>query len=239
MKRFLSLISAGGLALLAVDSSQAGVFAMNPTGPWSDVSITRTLGTPFGVGTEGVTVTALGFFDKDGDGLSTAHQVGLFAIDQTLLGMVTIPSGTGATYHDGTRWVTLTSPIILAPNTEYMLAATVIEGADQLNAATPVDVSINPLFHLTQSGFAEGFGNTELVYPGEPTSHAFYGFGANFETVPEPGVGALLALGTAALHLRQRRNRSHAPKGARSLPLRCPTASEPLTRENSEEALGK
>jgi hypothetical protein len=207
MKRILTFLGAGGWALLVVASAHADVFATDPTGGWSPVSITRTLGTPFGVGPAGVSVTALGFFDKDGDGLATAHQVGLFALDATLLGQVTIPGGTGAPLHDGTRWVTLTLPVTLAPNTQYMLAATLVEDQDQVNASDPIGVTIHPKFHLAQAGYAEGFGGTQLVYPGDPTSSAFYGFGPNLEIVPEPGVGALLALGLTALQLRRGRNR--------------------------------
>lgn len=205
MKHMLNLLVSSGLALLAVDSTQADIFASDPTGGWSSVSITRTLGTPFSVNAQGATVTALGFFDKDEDGLSESHQVGLFAPDQTLLGKVTIPGGQGARLQDGTRWMNLATPIQLAPNTEYMLATTIFQDGDEINADTPVEVTIHPWFQLTQAGFAEGFGGADLVYPDDPTTGAFYGFGANFQIVPEPGTGALLAVGLAALWLRPHR----------------------------------
>ncbi len=66
-------------------------------------------------------VQALGVFDEDGDGLASAHAVGIFV--RSSLAMVTsasIPAGTVAPLIDGNR-LTNIAPVVLNPGVEYYM----------------------------------------------------------------------------------------------------------------------
>jgi hypothetical protein len=83
----------------------------------------------FASGATPVPVTHLGFYDFNNDGLNRDHHVGIFAADaSTLLASVTVPAGTSALLTNGYRWVALDTPLLLNPNTTYILVAEVFSG---------------------------------------------------------------------------------------------------------------
>ena len=190
MNRVLNLLSAGGLALMTASSSHAGIFATDLQGGWGDSGRTATIGTPFAVGSSAVSITSLGFFDQTGAGLSTEHYVGIYDSSQQLLGSVLVPSGTEAdphSYHDGTRWMTLSTPIALAANTDYMLAFTTTATGDKANVASPGQVTIASPLALSGGGYTFTLGSS-LAYPTVDLHYGLYAFGANMEVtaIPEP-----------------------------------------------------
>ena len=195
MKRILGLIGAGGLALLAVTPAQADVvFATNPRGYEAIASQLITVGTPFRVGATPANITALGFFDYTGAGLKVDHQVGIYDLSHQLLASVTIPAGSGATYHDGTRWVNLATALPLAANTGYMLAATMPTRKDSAWGCVASEVSLNPEFALAGTGYTLAFGSS-LAYPDSVYGNTVYLFGANMmASVPEPSQWAAMGL---------------------------------------------
>ena len=195
MKRILGLIGAGGLALLAVTPTQADiVFATNPSGSLSAAGLPATVGTPFTVGATPVSITALGFFDYTGLGLTVAHEVGIYDLGQHLLGSVMVPAGSGVPYHDGTRWADLSQSIALAANTGYMLAFHVQGDPDNCWVVGPGNsVTIDPHFALAGSGYTVTIGST-LAYPGY-LPYDIYLFGGNMAvSVPEPSQWAAMGL---------------------------------------------
>jgi hypothetical protein len=201
-----TLLGVASLTLLAAGSASAQVFATDPKGEWVGGGSVVTIGTDFTVGNVGVTVGSLGIFDKDGDGLERAEEVGIFRADKTLLGSVTLKSGTGSLFHDGTRWENLTTPIALNANTTYFLAWTVHPLKDSgvtLNIVKdPSEVTINPLFSLAGNGYLyTDTGVPGLNFPGQgERSVGLFAFGGNLALVPEPAtVGLATALGLLGL----------------------------------------
>ena len=211
MKRILSLIGAGGLYLLAVTSTDAVpfIFATNPSndsGEGSD-SGGYVFGTPFTVGSSDVIIGSLGYFDFGGGGLTAAHEVGIYDLSQTLLGSVTVPSGASATYHDGTRWMALDTPINLAANTPYMLAFKLSDD-DLVRITDSTEVTIDSHFALGGAAFIAGWYEYEavgLAYPETSIGGDAYLFGGNMEVVPEPSQLALCGLGLVAGYVIRRR----------------------------------
>jgi len=174
MKR-MSLLLAASLGLAAFTSAQAAViFAKNPGGTWNNSGFLLTVGTPFTVGADGAAATWLGFFDQGGDGLSTSHMVGIYNSAHTLMGSVTVPAGTAAPLHDGSRWAQLGTSVWLLPNTTYMLAATFAATGDRGNLATTANVTIGSGFTLagTRFTYAPGAGLNYPSVSGSPAGSA-------------------------------------------------------------------
>lgn len=214
MKRILSLLSAGGLVLLASTSIRAeSVFATNPTGTWVQGPL-GTAGTQFKVGATAVRILALGFCD-DGTagGLTAAHTVGIYDLTSfhNLLASVVVKSGTASPLHDGTRWENLGGYIDLNANTSYMLAFTQTAGQDTWNWASGANqITLDSHFTLPSTGntFVPGAG---LNYPGgTPATTGKYFFGGNIELtdVPEPQtcvMSGMVLVGLAGYVIRLRR----------------------------------
>lgn len=196
MKR-MSLLLAASLGLAAFTSAQAAViFASNPGGSWNNSGFVLTVGTPFTVGADGAKATWLGFFDQGGDGLAASHMVGIYNSAQTLMGSVTVPSGTSAPLHDGSRWSQLGTTIFLLPNTTYMLAATFTATGDRGNFAPSGSVTIGSGFTLAGSRFTYATG-AGLNYPslsGNPNGSYIFGGNIESEPIPEPGQVAMMAV---------------------------------------------
>ena len=195
--------------LLAFASSHAAdsVFAVNPTGSW----VTGggiTIGTPFQVGPSPITISSLGYYDQGGDGLASAHMVGIYSLGQDLLRSVIIPSGTAATrWHDGTRWMNLDAPIDLAAGTGYMLAFTTPSSGDRVNMDSVNQVTIDSHFALvgTEYFYANGPG---LAYPTTASGYGKFAFGGNMSTIPEPQTWVMCGVvlcGVAGYVIRRRR----------------------------------
>jgi hypothetical protein len=69
------------------------------------------------------TISALGFYDADEDGLLSSHGIGLYeATSQTLLASATVPAGDGSWLQNGFRWVSI--PNLALSSGSYMIAAT-------------------------------------------------------------------------------------------------------------------
>ena len=216
LKSIFRLCGVGGWLLLAAATTHANIFATNPSGTWiasfnPSGGIANTLGIPFTVGSQAVSVSALGFFDESGDGLLKAHTVGIFTLGQTLLGSVVVPSGTSAALHDGTRWMALGTSITLDANTGYMLAYTESGTSDDMvNIATLAQVTIDPLFSLSGTGYTFRE-TTSFLYPSSVNAETRDAFGANMEltAVPEPSAWAMFcAFAGLAVGIRLRRRHS-------------------------------
>ncbi len=74
-----------------------------------------TLGYAFTVSSP-ISVTSLGLFDFQNNGLAQSHAVTIWTSTGTQLLQITIPAGTGATLTDGFRYVS-TVPFLLVPGT--------------------------------------------------------------------------------------------------------------------------
>jgi hypothetical protein len=153
-----------------------------------DPSFSGSVGYGFSLSTP-LSLTALGFHDADGDGLLSAHAVGLFdATTRALLASATVPAGTAAALVDSYRWAAIPG-LQLLPGS-YVIAAT-----------TPGDPTLfDPfLYSASQATGLDGFlmGTASLSEAGSGSVVAFptidegvpYGFiGPNLaiSSVPAP-----------------------------------------------------
>lgn len=198
MKTIKALLLTASLGLAAIPGAQAAgsdVLIETAAGAWIP-GFDWTIGTPFTVGSSGKTITSLGYFDKDGDGLASAHMVGIYTLGQTLLGSVEVPAGTSAPYHNNSRWAALGSPITLSANTTYMLAARM--PGDSAITGSQFQATIGSGYSLGGAGlsgysynFSAGFN-----YPNSSAGGSYL-YGPNFEAgaeAPEPGQLAMMSV---------------------------------------------
>jgi hypothetical protein len=96
---------------------------VNATGNRNDFS--GTVGSQWDVGSYTLTVTALGFEDRNRDGLNSDHQVGIWDTNGLLVASVTVPAGTNALLEGAWRYVTLSEPVVLSAHTAYWIGGEV------------------------------------------------------------------------------------------------------------------
>jgi hypothetical protein len=214
--RFCGLIVLFAAALAPRAMGQAALSFASPGSEAYLDSSTRLIGWKFTV-TQQVDVLALGWFDWQQDGLSLAHEVGIWdqANTTTPLASLTIASGTAATLSGYFRYANLGSPLTLQAGNTYTIAGLdvgaggdahtwdIILGSFENKEVVAFDRDPRV---ATYSGGA--FGDYAASF-GYPTGYVPDGrsvlMGPNFimAAVPEPATNALLmavaTLGTVML----------------------------------------
>jgi hypothetical protein len=204
-KQILTLAFLAAITLSSPSLSQGAVLMTEGTAVAVAANANYTVGTQFTVGTSDLSVTSLGIWDESQDGLAVSHDVGLWNSGGTLLGSVTVPSGTGGSLVGSFRYIALGLPVTLTAGQSYTLGATyALNSADKYrpNSSTPVfssDVSSPASRWVTSATLAR------------PTStasgFAYVGPNLQYSVIPEPTTWALLAAGLmTVMVLRRRRN---------------------------------
>jgi len=179
-----SLLSAG---TLGVATSNDSVFVN--TGTW-------TLGYSFLVNSA-ITVTGLGVFDDNSDGLNVSHDVGLWDASGNLLASTTVAAGTVAPLNGFYRMASISGVSLTAGNIYYVGSVNGIDNDGWLQDPSSL-VAAPEITYLSRQYEFSGGG---LVFPDLVGSGSTGYFGGNFEfgtsTVPEPG--SLLMLGSGVL----------------------------------------
>ncbi len=169
-----------------------------------------TLGWQFSLSST-ISVTDLGFFDADGDGLANDHGIGIWTSVGVLQGSAVVPAGTSAALLDGFRFVAVT-PFVLGPGDYAIGAFGAADSTDEFLFALSGSVTMPGLTlgAAVQSPFSE----TSLAFPSVLRAFASEGyFGANFlaevdsniDPIPEPSTLSLLALALGVGYLRRRK----------------------------------
>jgi hypothetical protein len=148
----------------------------------------ETLGYAFTL-SHAVTVTALGVFDLNNDGLNTSHTVTIWTSTGTQVVQATVPAGTVGTLIDGFRYVSIFSSTLAAGN--YTIAGFYSAASDEQISNTSITSASGVSYGGSRSagGFVFPTGNEF----GEPNSW----FGPNFEFttgVPTPDSGSTVSL---------------------------------------------
>lgn len=146
-----------------------------------------------------IMVTDLGYFDADGDGLLSDHEVGIFDTTGTLLVSITVPSGMGGNLTNGYRMVSIT-PFSLTPG-NYVIGGASLASNDGILVGNTY--TTDPAIVITDPGV--GALGAPFVFPGQSTQGFPYaGVNFAFTETPEPST-LLLSFGAfAAAGLRKR-----------------------------------
>lgn len=207
MKAFKKLWLAALLTAATQVAMATPVVDFNPAGgATGNNNDNQSVGWQFNVLSQ-TTVTGLGWFDEGLDGLSTDHEIGLWAPDGTLLVSALILSGT-ANALDGLFRTVGISPLVLAIGDGYIIGGVNTAGTtDRL--AFDVSPTVNSSIHFVDATFG-GIG-IGFERPTNPSAAVDGFFGPSFSVqdtraVSEPGSFALFTLaGVAGLGLRRKR----------------------------------
>jgi PEP-CTERM motif len=200
--RFLSMIFLVVGAAAPVAAASAPAITFNEATGVSGANQNQTVGWQFDVLTP-VVVSGLGWFDQGANGLGTAHTVGIWAPNGTLLTSVLVPAGTGAPL-DGQYRIADIPDILLPVGTGYIIGGENFSSSDDRLVANALQV-VDPRIHFVDATFSDvGSGFVR------PTSFSIAdtGFEGPMATlVPEPTTVLLIGTGLVALGAHARRSR--------------------------------
>jgi hypothetical protein len=194
------------ISLAVVNSSaNAGILFHTYDGETTTIgNKDRVHGVQFTVGGQDIEISQLGVYDKDGDGLTNTHTVGIWDLGGTLLASKSIV-GAGGTLIEDWRFLAI-SPLTLLANTNYRIGG----AADNSNDGQPSGGTVLTDSQVTKSGTASYYsGTTGLNFP--ETTNVVNRVVANafIASAPEPGSVAFLSLGLVcygfAIYRRKKR----------------------------------
>jgi len=205
-KTVLAMLASAAIALSAgTAAASSAISLVTPGDLYSGDGIT--LGFEFSVLTH-QSVTALGAFDDNNDGLKGRAEVGLWDTDGNLLLSTFVPAGTVGTLDGGFRFQSVT-PFALIIGKHYIVGA--LDSADMESSwATGNNgtAALNPEMNFYGDRFKY---DSSLSFPGDTNGHLGAWLGGNVFTeqgaVPEPATWTLMigGFGLAGAALRRRR----------------------------------
>ncbi|NLG43788.1 MAG: hypothetical protein GX547_11115 [Phycisphaerae bacterium] len=200
MRRIISIAALACAALLMGQPAFADTAAISlGGGTMAPMGAPTNHGWQFKANQE-MTVTSLGLWDDDDDGMDIEHPVGLWELDSgTLLTSGVISQGTTDPLIDHFRYVDV-QDVVLVPGVDYVIGFfTGSSNQDRMVYAGPTDLVIDPAITYVQACYG---GAPSLAIPGPTTTTTYCRFGPNFQYIPEPAaLGLFLAAG---LLLRRR-----------------------------------
>ena len=213
MKTLLSLSVGTALLLASALQSNAAIAYGIPGGTAGTQAYNGALGNEFDVlSPAGISVTRLGVFDDNSDGLNSTITVGIFdRSTASLVGTSLTFTGNDGSLEDGTRWITLVSPITLAAGFEGMVVAQGYNGAERNgnvgtgSTASPTDDGGGAISFVGGSRFGPG---GVFDYPtnvdGGPANR-YHAGNFDYDIIPEPSSLALLLGAFGLFGFRRRR----------------------------------
>ena len=191
----LASLAAVGLLNLCNPSSHAQILAVESTyEPGQSYYLgfppNDTYGWRFDVGSTPLSVTHLGFFDTEYNGLNGSYQVGIWDMSGNLMVQGTVQSGTASSLVGAYRFE-LVTPTTLDANTRYVIGAFSAEGNDFAIMGGPAQTYASEITYVGSNySLAD-----ELAAPLNSYSGAHGAFGPNFQftPVPEPHHYAVIA----------------------------------------------
>ena len=143
-----------------------------------------------------IDITQLGFYDSGLDGLVNSHTVDITNQNNTqTFATAAIPAGTAATLSDGYRFVTLASPVVLAPGTYriwgYNFGNGDADWNDGNNIPGPTDPGLGNEINFNPGNINAGYWQTANTFPTNQDGDNFnsaYRYGAVSFTFFDPAV---------------------------------------------------
>lgn len=204
----------GSLMALSGVPAAAQTSALTYTGGGTIGSILSfTLGWQFSLASP-VTITSLGIWDQESDGLGDAHNVSIWSNTGTLLLQSNVPSGTAGTLVSGFRFssgVTIVSGTATLPAGTYVIGASYLTTNDSFVDSVPaVNATTASGVTYLQNRVATSVDTFPTMNIG-PSERGYFGANFRFTTAvngPEPATFALLALGTLTAGIVAKRRKA-------------------------------
>ena len=167
----------------------------------------RTAGWQFTVNAP-LEVTHLGLYDAGVDGFQQSYPIAIWDSRGFMLTAATMPSGIGAPFMDGLRYIDIEMPgPVLLPGETYTIAyfaATIATGDTMIHFSG--SHTLHPMLNQVGGAVVTSAASGQLAFPDSP----FQGFdqwigpGFQFNVVPAPGTILLLGMALMRCHRRRR-----------------------------------